>query len=311
MDWLNYHHLQYFWAVARAGSLRSASEMLHVSQPSISSQIKQLESDLGYPLFKRSGRGLALTEEGALAFTYAEEIFGLGQEMLGALKGATPSSRPRVSVGLTDAVPKLVAHQILAPLLNGPQAFRLAITEGKMDDLLGLVAAHRLDVILASEPPPSGARLRVFSQELGSCSIGFFGAPSFQALHNGFPASLSGQPLLLPSQGSLLRRALDAWLREQGVEAEVVAEFDDPALMKVFAAGGIGVIALPMVARHEAGTRYDLQHLGTAESVRETYQIISPDRRMTHPAVLTMSKQACETVFGAGGGVIGLPAEVR
>lgn len=299
MDWLNYHHLHYFWAVAKAGSLRAAAEALHVSQPSISAQIKQLEADLGSPLFKRSGRGLALTEEGSLAFSYAEEIFGLGQEMLGVLRRRGTAALPRVAVGITDAVPKLVAHGILAPLAHGERAYRLAITEGKMDDLLGLVAAHRLDVILASEPPPTGSLLRVYAQELGSCPVEFMGARPYQKLKRGFPGSLQGQPLLLPSPGSLSRRGLDQWFRQQGWEPSVIAEFDDPALMKVFAAEGLGVVLLPRIVREEADNRYGLKPIGTVESVRETYYLITPERRLAHPAVVAMSKLAREALFGA------------
>lgn len=293
MDTLNYHHLRYFWAVAREGSLRRASEILHVSQPSMSAQIKQLEDALGASLFRREGRGLALTEAGESAFAVAEKIFALGQDLVNVAKGATAARRERFPVGITDVLPKSVAHALLKPVLRLQPAPRLTVREGLMEDLLGWLQAGRIDLILANDPAPSGSGAALCNHFLGSCGTTFMAArATARRYREGFPGSLQSAPALLPGTTAPVRRRLDDWLAAQGVDPLVVAEFDDPALMKVFAAGGAGWLPVPSLVVEETKRRHGLEVIGTTEEVRENYHAITPGRQVESKAIAVILEAA-------------------
>lgn len=292
-DGLNYHHLRYFWAVAREGSLRRASEILRVSQPSMSAQIKQLEDSLGAALFRREGRGLALTETGESAFTLADKIFALGQDLAKVAKGEVAGRRERFPVGVTDVLPKSVAHALLRPVLDLHPAPRLTVREGLMEDLLGLMQAGRLDLILANDPAPSGSGAALSNHFLGSCGTTFMAARTVASLYRErFPRSLDGAPALLPHTTAPVRRRLDDWLAAAGVDPLVVAEFDDPALMKVFAAGGAGWIPVPSVVVAETKRRHGLEVIGTAAEVTENYHAITPGRQVENRVVAAILRAA-------------------
>ncbi len=280
---LNYHWLRYFWMVAREGGLRRASERLHVSQPTISAQVKALEDQLGEKLTRRDGRGLALTEAGRRVFEYAEQIFALGDEL-------TASS----------ALPKLVGYAIMRPVFHLDRPVKAVVTEASVADLLVQLAAHRLDVVLADEPAPSTPNLRAFNHELGECGVSFLAHPRLAAkLGKKFPRSLDGAPLLLPTHGTALRRSLDQWLLAQALTPNVVAEFDDAALLKIAAADGLGVLPVPTVAEHEALERYGLVRLGRAEDCRQKFYAVSAERKLTHPAVTAITSAARTEMFTA------------
>ncbi|MFN8588176.1 MAG: LysR family transcriptional regulator [Candidatus Eisenbacteria bacterium] len=298
---LNYHYLRYFWMVAREGGLRRASERLHVSQPTISAQVKALEDQLGEKLFRREGRGLAMTEAGRRVFEYAEQIFSLGDELVAA-SGREGSVRPlRLALGLTDALPKLVAWALMRPALTLEQPVRLVVSEASAADLLLQLAAHRLDVVLADEPAPSTPNLRAFNHELGACGVSFLASPRLAARLKGrLPRVLSGAPLLLPTYGTALRRKLDHWFQVEGVAPDVRAEFDDAALMKIAAADGLGIVPLPAIAEREAIQRYGLRRVGRTEDVRQQFFAISAERRLTHPAVTAITSAAREDLFRSG-----------
>ena len=203
MEWLNYHHLRYFWAVAKEGGLKKAAEKLHVSQPSISEQIKELEEALGEPLFRRAGRINVLTDAGQIVLRYAEEIFGLGAELMRAVKQRPGLQSLRFYVGVADAIPKLVVNDILKPVLTLPQQVHIICREGKLEDLLAQLAAHRLDLVLADEPASSSLGFRAFTHLLGESGVCFCAAPRLAArLRRGFPRSLHDAPALLPSTGN-------------------------------------------------------------------------------------------------------------
>lgn len=295
---LNYHYLRYFWMVAREGGLRRAAERLHVSQPTISAQVKALEEQLGEKLFRREGRGLALTEAGRRVFEYAEQIFSLGDELVSA-SAREGAERPlRVSVGLTDALPKLVAWALMRPALQLDRPVRLVVTEASAADLLVQLAAHRLDVVLADEPAPSTPNLRAFNHELGACGVTFLASPKLaERLQGRFPRSLTGAPLLLPTHGTALRRKLEHWFQSAGLAPDVRAEFDDAALMKIAAADGLGLLPLPTIAEREAVQRYGLRRVGRTEDVRQQFFAISAERRVTHPAVVAIASAAREDLF--------------
>ena len=298
MDWLNYHHLRYFWTVAKAGSLRKAAEKLRVSQPSISTQISELEEALGEKLFRRSGRTKILTDAGQVALRYADEIFSLGRELVGAIQQRPTARTLRLYAGVADSFPKLVANEILKPVFAMPQTVHVICREGKLEDLLGQLAAHRLDIVLADEAASGGELVRTFNHPLGESATAFCAAGKLAtALRKGFPQSLHEAPALLPSDNTALRRAVEAWFQNQGVRPRVVAEFEDLALMKTMAAEGRGFIALPSVVADEAVRRYGFRILGTAETCRVQFHAITAERRLAHPAVVRITEHARNHLF--------------
>lgn len=293
MEWLNYHHLRYFWAVAKEGSLKKAAEKLRVSQPSISAQISELEDVLGEPLFHRSGRSNTLTEAGHIAFRYAEDIFSLGREMVNTLKQRPGAKAIRLYVGVADSFPKLVTSEILKPVFSMPQTVHVICREGKVEDLLIQLAAHRLDIVLADEPATSSAKFKCFNHSLGESGITFCATTSLAAsLSKGFPQSLHGAPALLPSENTALRRSLDQWFQSIRIQPRVVAEFEDAALMKVMAADGKGFIPVPSAVIEEAISRYTLQIIGATDQCRDHFYAITAERKITHLAVALITQSA-------------------
>jgi len=293
MEWLNYHHLRYFWITAREGSLARAAEALKVSQPSISEQIHELESVLGEKLFRREGRSNKLTESGEVVFGYAEAIFALGSEMLGALKQKSGGKRLRLNVGVADSFPKLIANAILRPAFEMSPPIHAVFREGKIDDLLAQLSVHRLDLVLADEAAPSNTNFPTFSHFLGDSGSTFFAEKSLaRKLRIGFPKSLNGAQALLPAGNTSFRRSLELWFRKNAVEPSVVAEFEDLALMKVMAAEGRGFIALPSVVTSEASARYGFETVGIADACKVSFYALTVARRMEHPAVTIITKSA-------------------
>jgi LysR family transcriptional activator of nhaA len=293
MEWLNYHHLRYFWTVAKEGSLARAAAKLHVSQPSISEQIRELEAAFGEKLFQREGRNNKLTDAGQVVFGYAEEIFALGREMLNAVKQRPGAKELRLYVGVADSFPKLVTNEILKPVFAMPQTAHVICREGKMEDLLAQLAAHRLDIVLADEPASSSTNFKTYSHSLGETGTTFCAEKKLTAkLKRNFPRSLNAAPALLPTENTSLRRALEMWFREQNIQPRIVAEFEDLALMKVMAAEGRGFIALPSVAVKDAAGHYGFQPIGQTSKCRVQFHAITAERRIVHPAVALLTSQA-------------------
>jgi len=292
MDWLNYHHLRYFWTVAREGGLRQAAEKLHVSPPSISAQIRELESALGEKLFRRSGRANVLTDAGQIALRYADEIFSLGRELANAVQQRPSARTLRLHVGVADSFPKLVTQQLLQPVFALPQSVHVICREGKVEDLLGQLTAHRLDVVLSDEPAGGRQKVRVFNHPLGECGVTFCATARLAGtLRAGFPKSLHQAPALLPAEGTGLRRSLDAWFQSLGIAPRIVAEFEDAALMKVMASDGRGFIPVPTVVASEAVDRFSMRIIGETKKCREQFFAITADRRIQHPAVAALTQQ--------------------
>ena len=293
MEWLNYHHLRYFWTVAKEGSLARAAEKLHVSQPSISEQIRELESAFGEKLFQREGRNNKLTAAGRAVFGYAEEIFALGRELMNALKQRPSTKALRLYVGMADSFPKLVTNKILKPVFAMSQTAHVICREGKLEDLLAQLAAHRLDIVLADEPASSSTNFKTYNHSLGETGTTFCAEKNLAAkLKRNFPQSLNDAPALLPTENTSLRRALETWFREQTIQPRIVAEFEDLALMKVMAAEGLGFIALPSVAVNDAVGHYGFQAIGRTEKCRMQFHAITAERRIAHPAVALITSQA-------------------
>jgi len=298
MDWLNYHHLLYFWVVAREGSLVAAGKVLRLSHPTLSAQIRALEEELGEKLFMKSGRNLALTETGKTVYRYAEEIFTLGRELVDTVKGRAGQAL-QLDVGVADVVPKLVVKRLLQPALSLPVPVRLVCYEDSYDKLLADLAQHALDVVISDAPVPAGSTFRVFNHLLGETTVSFFAtAPLAKNFGPGFPESLNGAPVLLPLKSLTLRRALNHWFDKLGVKPNIVAEFADSALLNVFGADGVGIFPAPTVIATEVMAQYNVETLGRATDVRESFYAISAERKVKHPAVVAISEQARQDVFG-------------
>lgn len=291
-EFLNYHHLRYFWAVARAGNLKGAAKALKVSQPSICTQIQALEAALGEDLFRPSGRSLALTEFGNLIYSYADEIFTIGGEILRAAKQAPSVRALRLHVGIVDSFPKLVSYDLLRPVLYHEPAVRLTCHEGKQADLVAQLSTHRIDVVLSDEPASPADAGKVFNHAISSSDITFCAMPSVALKRQGrLSKRLNGAPALLPTQNCSLRRDLEKWFNEQEIQPRVVAEFEDAALAKIAAANGAGFIAIPTIIVREAIERYGFVSLGRTAEVRTHFYAITAERRFTHPAVLAITRQ--------------------
>jgi LysR family transcriptional activator of nhaA len=293
MEWLNYHHLLYFWTVARLGSVSRASAELSLTQATVSVQLKSLEQSLGEKLFRKSGRHLVLTETGKLAFRYADEIFSLGQEMVGTLNGRSEGRLARLTVGVTDVLPKLVVYQLVEPALKLKESYRIVCREGTNEELLPALALHDVDVVLTDAPLDPGSNVRAFNHLLGECGSNLFGTPKLAEVYRrGFPKSLDGAPFLLPTRNATARRSLDQWFETQRIAPKIVAEFEDSALLKTFGQHGLGLFFAPALIAQDIQRQYGVKVIGRVDKVRERFFAISLDRKLKHPAVVAISEAA-------------------
>jgi LysR family transcriptional activator of nhaA len=290
MEWLNYHHLLYFWVVAREGSITRATEELNLTQPTISAQLRLLEESLGEKLFRKEGRGLVLTEAGQLVFRYANEIFSLGRELRDTLKGR-PTGRPaRLVVGVADVVPKLVAYRLLEPAFEMGESVELILREDEAEKLYGALALHELDLVISDAPIPPGAGVRAFNHLLGESGISFFGTRELaQQFRKGFPRSLESAPLLMPSAGTELYRIVMHWFDRHDLRPRIVAEFEDSALMKMFGRAGHGLFPGPTAIEKETSQQYSVVVAGRAPELRTKFYVVSGERRIKHPAVAAIT----------------------
>ena len=293
MEYLNYHHLRYFWTVAKEGGLTKAAAKLHVSQPTISAQIQALEGVLGEKLLRRAGRNLALTDTGQQVLGFAEEIFSLGQDLLNAVK-QRPTTRPlRLYLGVADALPKPVTCRIIEPVFHLPQPVQVSCGETRVTDLLLDLAAYRMVVVLADEPASSGVTPNVFNHFLGESDVTFCAMPALATkLRRGFPKSLHRAPALLPMSDSGLRRSLEKWFQARGVRPRLVGEFEDPALVNILALQGLGFMAVPSIVAKELVGRYGFRVIGRSRECQQQFYAITAERKLTHPAVLAITSDA-------------------
>lgn len=298
MDWLNYHHLLYFWTVAREGTIARAGEKLHLGQPAISTQLRQLEQSLGQKLFQKSGRNLELTEMGRMVYRYADEIFSLGREMLDSVKGRPTGKPVRFVVGIVDVLPKLIAKRLLEPALQLSDPLKLVCIEDSLERLLSELALHNVDIVLSDTPVTGAMRIRAFNHLLGESYMAVFGTKELaRKYRKGFPKSLNGAPFLLQGRASAVRRSLETWFDSHDLHPQIRAEFDDSALLKVFGQAGEGLFAAPFVINDEICRQHEVELVGEIPSVREHFYAISAERRIKHPAVLAISESATNEVF--------------
>lgn len=298
MQQLNYHHLLYFWTVAKEGSLTEGARKLHLTPQTISSQLRMLEDALEEQLFDRSGRHLTMTEIGRIVFDYADDIFALGRELTDAVKGQ-PIGRPlRLVIGVADVLPKLVAHRLIEPALHLEEEVQIKCLEDKTERLLAHLAVHELDVVLSDAPIPSTANIRAFNHMLGECGVTIMAAPTLiPRYRKGFPQSLHNAPFLLPTEGTTLRRSLAQWFDQIGVHPRFVGEFEDSALLKVFGQAGSGVFAVPSVVTREVQRQYQVRKIGEADGIIERFYALSVERKIRHPAVAAICDAARRALF--------------
>ena len=292
---LNFLHLFYFWMAVRHGGITAACERLHLTQPTISTQIRKLEKSLGHELFNRDGRELEMTDVGKTVFEYADDMFAVGREMLGALRGVPSQRSLRLHVGVPMVMPKLMTYRLLEPVLQFPQPLQIVCHAAPLDELVAELMRHQHDVILSDAPIASNKRVRTYSHPLGSCGIALCATRDLAArLQRRFPQSLAGAPLLLPAANTELRRLLDGWLDDTGLSPHIVAEVNDSALLQTFGASGAGVFPVPAAVLHEVQRQCDVEVVGHLDNRQLHFYAITLQRKLTHPAIVAISQAAQE-----------------
>ena len=306
MATINFKHLRYFWTVAKSGSIARASSQLHVTPQSISSQLAELEEALGTGLFRRVGRGLEMTDIARRIVSYAEEIFGLEDELLAVVRDQGSTTALPFRIGIADSVPKSLTYRVVEPALHMEETVRLFCKEGRLVSLLADLSVHRLDMVIADRAMPADLKVRAFNHLLGSSDVTVFGAEALvQTLKGTFPSAVDNAPFLLPGEEVAIRPALDRWFEAQRVHPRIVGEFDDSALLKAFGQGGAGLFVAPTAIADYVRRQYDVRALGRIDSVVEQLYAITTERRMQHPGALAVSQAASREVFSAArpGGV--------
>ena len=286
MSQLNYRHLHYFWVVAKEGGFARAAQRLDMAVQTVSTQVRELEKALGHQLLRPAGRGVALTPAGEAAFARAEDIFRIGQDLPAQVRDAASGRVARLAVGLSDGLSKLAAHALLGPVL-GTERLRLLCHEGEFEQLLAELALHRLDLVLACQPAPANPTLRLSSERLVSAEVDWWGPARMvrKLAKDRFPQVLAELPVLLPTGHSALRAALDRWFEDHGITPRVVGEFEDSALMAVFAAGGLGVFPVSRLGLADVRLLAGLRPLGRCDDLREEVHAIRSRRGLHHPLV--------------------------
>ncbi len=299
---LNFKHLRYFWMVAKTGSIARASEQLYCSPQSISGQLGELESSLGVQLLKKAGRGLELTEMGRKIFSYADEIFALGSELLDVTQNQQVRKSVPFRIGVTDSVPKSVAYRIIEPVLRIEEPIRLICREGKLSSLLSEMSVNQLDLVIADRPMPANINVRAHNHFLGESKIAIFASKNLientlaANKDKPFPQLLNGAPFLMPGDDFTFQQKLQAWFESQKVHPRVVGEFDDGALLKSFGQAGAGFFAAPQAISAYICAQYAVQEIGHIDAVTEQIYAITTERRLTHPAVMAIV-QATSDLF--------------
>jgi LysR family transcriptional activator of nhaA len=298
MEWLNYHHLFYFWAVMHEGGLTAACKRLRLAPSTLSVQVGQLEEALGGKLFRRIGRGLEPTDLGRMVFRYADEIFSLGREMMDTIRSRPVVGRLSLKVGVVDVLPKLIVRKILEPVFKLPEPVHLVCYENKEEKLLAELAMHKLDIVLTDSPVRRGFNIKTYNHFLGECGITFFAVRKIANLfRRGFPKSLDKSPMLLPLEMTAVRQSLERWFESINITPMIASEFEDSALLKEFGQMGDGIFAAPFVVEKQVQSKYNVEVVGRTDAVRERFYAISFERIIKHPAVTAISDAARQSLF--------------
>ncbi|MBK9444334.1 MAG: LysR family transcriptional regulator [Comamonadaceae bacterium] len=288
----NYKHLYYFWVVAKEGGISKAADKLDMAVQTVSAQVRELERSLGYALLKPAGRGLVLTDAGQAAMQQADLIFQLGESLPARVRDAASTPTMRLAVGICDALPKLVVHRLLLPVISEP-TLRLLCHERELTDLLGDLALHRLDVVLSDRPAPVNPNIKLYSHPMGSSTIAWYGTAAMaQAAQSNFPQSLEQVPVLMPTAHTAVRARLDQWFEQRGIRPRVVGEFEDGALLKTFGASGMGVFPAAEWVHENLLAHYAVQRLGPCEGVTEHFFAIGTEKKVQHPLVQRLLQPA-------------------
>jgi LysR family transcriptional activator of nhaA len=293
VEWLNYHHLFYFWNVVRSGGVNEAARQLRISPPAVSTQLGELQSSLGEPLFTRSGRKLVLTDMGRTVFDYADDIFTLGRELMDTVRNR-PTGRPiRVDIGVVDVLPKMIAHWLIRPALQLRESVRIVCREATADQLIARLATLELDVVLSDSPADPNLKVRAYNHPLGDCGITFVGAASLVAkIKKSFPGCVDGAPMLLPTDNTAFRRNLDYWFESNGLHPKILGEFEDYALLRAFGEQGTALFPVPSVFEKDLMKQEKLRRIGKTDEVRTYFYAISSERKLKHPAVVAICDSA-------------------
>lgn len=298
MEWLNFHHLRYFWTVARKGGVRKAADELHVSQPSISAQLRLLEDSLGEKLFKRSGRNLVLTEMGQLVLTYADEIFSAGRELMSAVKQRPGGRLLRLNVGMTDSISKLMGFEFLKPAIRFSEPVHVVCRMAAIEVLVNQLQAHRLDIVLADEPASSSLKAKTFNHRLGRSGVTFCAVPAIaKKLRRNFPQSLNGATALLPTENMGMRAVLETWFDTKGIHPRLLGEYEDSALMVFCATAGRGFTVVPTVVAREVLKHWGLRVIANVDECGTEFYAITAERRVKNPAAMAITEHAYSSLF--------------
>lgn len=299
MDWLNYHHLYYFWSVATEGTVSEAAKKLHLARPTVTAQIRELENAVGQKLFQQRGRRLELTEFGQQIYRYAEEIFSIGRELREFVKTGQSGNRKRFRVGIPDLVPKSIAFRLLRPALRLEQAQRTIFHEGSFVRLLADLTLHKLDLVLSDTPAPDSGDVQAYSHKLGECGTSLLAVKELAELYSSeFPSSLANAPMLLPTESSTTRRLMERWFDEREIFPDVVAEFDDIGLLKVFGQAGEGIFPVPSAIEKTVIRQFGVQLVGRVPEVTASYYAITVEKRVEHEATRAILQQAVLNLSG-------------
>jgi LysR family transcriptional activator of nhaA len=300
IEWLNYQHLFYFWTIVKEGTMVAAAERLRLAQPTISTQIRVLEDSLGHKLFRKSGRTLKLTDTGEMVFSYADEIFLLGSEMLNVLNERPSNNSLKLHVGIADILPKLIVSSLLRPAINLPESVKIVAYDGKPNELLAKLSIHGLDLVLTDTPISPEVNVKAYNHLLGESGISFYAEPTIASKYKRkFPESLNGAPMLLPAQTTTMRRAIERWFDQYNIAPEIIGEYEDSALLKIFGQDGLGIFPLPNAIEKQARKQYNIRPVGVAEGIKERFYAISLERKIQHPGVLAITSAARNELFNS------------
>lgn len=292
---LNFKHLHYFWVTAKQGSISKASENLHITPQTISGQISLLEEQLGKPLFAKVGRNLELTDNGRIVLSYADEIFSLGSELEQSVRAASTDRTQLLRVGIADSVPKSIAYRLLEPAMSLDDPVRFVCKENSLESLLGELALHKLDLIIADGQIPPHLGVRGFNHFLGECGTSFMAAASVaDHYRTPFPHCLVSAPFLIPSDQSIIQAQLLQWFEKHSIHPRITGEFDDRALMKAFGQAGAGVFIVPSAIAQEVSEQFKVDIIGSTEEIREQFFAIATERRLSNPALIAINNAAQE-----------------
>ena len=282
----NFKHLYYFWVVAKEGGMSRAADKLDMAVQTVSAQVRELERSLGCELLKPAGRGLVLTDAGATAMKLADQIFQIGENLPALVRDAASTPAIRLAVGISDGLPKLVVHRLMQPVIAEPH-LRLICHEGELEDLLGDLALHRLDLVVADRPAPGNPNIKLYSHAMGSSPMAWYVPTEMAAAaRRKFPHSLADIPVLMPTAHNSVRARLDHWFEHQGIRPRIVGEFEDSALLATFGGSGMGAFPAAEWVQEDLLAHYRVKRLGPCDGVVEHFYALGTERKVQHPLVL-------------------------